>query len=107
MTSLDVSGMTSLTYLDCAPTDSYTGTKLTSLDVSGCTNLETLLCYNTNIYSLSVDDCTNLKTLNCHNCPNLTSQDAQLPQLPQSDAPIGNQQVEPCLAQLLELHSPN
>jgi hypothetical protein len=72
MTSLDVSGMTSLTYLDCAPTDSYTGTKLTSLDVSGCTNLETLLCYNTNIYSLSVDDCTNLKTLNCHNCPNLT-----------------------------------
>ena len=73
MTSLDVSGMTSLTYLDCAPTDSYTGTKLTSLNVSGCTNLETLLCYNTNIYSLSVDDCTNLKTLNCHNCPNLTS----------------------------------
>ncbi len=72
MTSLDVSGMTSLTYLDCAPTDSYTGTKLTSLNVSGCTNLETLLCYNTNIYSLSVDDCTNLKTLNCHNCPNLT-----------------------------------
>ena len=73
MTSLDVSGLTALTYLDCAPTDSYTGTKLTSLNVSGCTNLETLLCYNTNIYSLNVDDCTNLKTLNCHNCPNLTT----------------------------------
>ena len=73
MTSLDVSGMTSLTYLDCAPTDSYTGTKLTSLNVSGCTNLETLLCYNTNISLLSVSDCTNLKKLNCHNCTNLTS----------------------------------
>jgi len=72
MTSLDVSGLTALTYLDCAPTDSYTGTKLTSLNVSGCTNLETLLCYNTNISSLSVSDCTNLKKLDCHNCPNLT-----------------------------------
>ena len=73
MTSLDVSGLTALTYLDCAPTDSYTGTKLTSLNVSGCTNLETLLCYNTNISSLSVSDCTNLKKLDCHNCTRLTS----------------------------------
>lgn len=72
MTSLDVSGMTSLTYLDCAPTDSYTGTTLTSLNVSGCTNLETLLCYNTYISSLNVDDCTNLKRLDCHNCTWLT-----------------------------------
>ena len=73
MTSLDVSGLTALTYLDCAPTDSYTGTKLTSLNVSGCTNLETLLCYNTNISSLSVSNCTNLKKLDCHNCTRLTS----------------------------------
>ena len=73
MTSLDVSGLTELTYLDCAPTDSYTGTKLTSLNVSGCTSLQTLLCYNTNISSLSVSDCNKLKNLNCHNCPNLTS----------------------------------
>ena len=73
MTSLDVSGLTALTYLDCAPTDSYTGTKLTSLNVTGCTNLETLLCYNTNISSLSVSDCTKLKKLDCHNCTKLTS----------------------------------
>lgn len=73
LTSLDVSGMTSLVYLDCAPTSSYTGTKLTSLDVLGCTNLETLLCYNTNISSLYVNDCTKLKVLNCSNCTKLTN----------------------------------
>ena len=73
MTSLDVSGMTSLTYLDCAPTDSYTGTKLTSLNVSGCTNLETLYCSSNNISSLSVSDFTNLKNLDCSYNTSLTT----------------------------------
>lgn len=67
LTTLDVSSNTALTYLDCAPVDSYTGTKLTSLNVSGCTNLETLYCYNTNITSLNVNNCTKLKILDCHN----------------------------------------
>ena len=73
MTSLDVSGMTTLVYLDCAPTDNYTGTKLTSLNVTGCTNLETLLCYNTNISSLGLGDCTKIYKILCYNCPKLTT----------------------------------
>ena len=73
MTSLDVSGLTALTYLDCAPTDSYTGTKLTSLNVSGCTNLETLYCSSNNISSLSVSDFTNLKNLDCSYNTSLTT----------------------------------
>ncbi len=73
MTSLDVSGITALTYLDCAPTDSYTGTKLTSLNVSGCTNLETLYCSSNNISSLSVSDFTNLKNLDCSYNTSLTT----------------------------------
>ena len=73
LTSLDMSNCTALTYLDCAPTSSYTGTKLTSLNVSGCTNLETLYCYNTNISSLDVTPCKSLRELDCHNCPYLTT----------------------------------
>ena len=72
MTSLDVSGCTSLTYLDCAPTLQYTGTKLTSLNVSGCTNLQKILCYNTNISTLDVSTCTSLRELFCYNCTKLT-----------------------------------
>ena len=67
MTSLDVSALTQLTFLDCAPTSNYTGTKLTSLNVSGCVNLENLACYNTNITSLNVSNCTKLKQLYCYN----------------------------------------
>ena len=72
MTSLDVSGCQSLTYLDCAPTNSYTGTKLTSLNVSGCTSLQKILCYNNNFTTLNVSTCTSLKELYCYNCTRLT-----------------------------------
>ena len=72
MTSLDVSGCQSLTYLDCAPTNSYTGTKLTSLNVSGCTSLQKILCYNNNFTTLNVSTCTSLRELYCYNCTRLT-----------------------------------
>ncbi len=60
--SLNVSALTNLTYLDCAP-----NSHLTSLNVSGCTNLETLYCYNTGITSLSLGNLSKLKTLRCYN----------------------------------------
>ena len=73
MTSLDVSGLTALTYLDCSHPNTYTGTKLTSLNVSSCTNLETLYCSSNNISSLSVGDFTNLKNLDCSYNTSLTT----------------------------------
>ena len=73
MTSLDVSGLTALTYLDCSHPNTYIGTKLTSLNVSGCTNLETLYCSSNNISSLSVSDFTNLKNLDCSYNTSLTT----------------------------------
>ncbi len=73
MTSLDVSGLTALTYLDCSHPNTYTGTKLTSLNVSGCTNLETLYCSSNNISSFSVSDFTNLKNLDCSYNTSLTT----------------------------------
>ena len=73
MTSLDVSGLTALTYLDCSHPNTYIGTKLTSLNVSGCTNLETLYCSGNNISSLSVSDFTNLKNLDCSYNTSLTT----------------------------------
>ena len=60
--SLDVSGMTSLELLDCAPSGVET------LNVSGCTNLETLYCYYTDITSLNISTCTNLINLDCSYC---------------------------------------
>ena len=60
--SLDVSGMTSLEYLDCAPSG------VTSLNVTGCTNLKYLYCYQADITSLDVSSCTNLIDLDCSCC---------------------------------------
>ena len=60
-TSLDVSALTRLTYLDCAP-----NSNLTSLNVSGCTNLEDLICYSTGITSLSLSNLSKLKKLSCY-----------------------------------------
>ena len=57
--SLDVSGMTSLEYLDCAPSG------VTSLNVTGCTNLQELYCYATDITSLDVSGMTSLVNLDC------------------------------------------
>lgn len=67
LTSLDVNSNTELTYLDCAPTSSYTGPKLTTLNLSQCTKLETLYCYNTNITSLSLGNLSKLRRLECYN----------------------------------------
>ena len=75
--SLDVSGMTALTYLDCGYTSSYynhdSEIKLISLNVSGCTNLETLSCCRTKISSLGVGGFSNLKNLNCSYNTSLTA----------------------------------
>ena len=60
-TSLNVSALTRLTYLDCAP-----NSNLTSLNVSGCTNLEDLICYSTGITSLSLSNLSKLKKLSCY-----------------------------------------
>ena len=61
LTSLNASGCMSLGYLDC------NNNQLTSLDVSGCTSLENLLCYNNQLTSLDVSDCMSLGYLDCNN----------------------------------------
>lgn len=79
LTALDVSGMTSLTYLRCPKTLSdlkisgcsnlaslsCSGAKLSELDVSGCTALESLNCYDNKLSSLNVSGCSALKNLEC------------------------------------------
>ena len=59
LTSLDISGCTSLTLLWCK------GNRLTSLNISGCTALTTLLCLDNQLTSLDVSGCTALTDLNC------------------------------------------
>ena len=59
LTSLDISGCTSLTLLWCK------GNRLTSLNISGCTALTTLLCRDNQLTSLDVSGCTALTDLNC------------------------------------------
>ena len=68
LTSLDVSGLTSLANLRCHYNN------LTSLDVSGLTSLTTLYCYYNNLTSLDVSGLTALTYLNCQN-NSLTSLD--------------------------------
>ena len=66
LTSLEASGCTALTTLDCSRSE------LTSLNVSGCTALTTLDCSRSELTSLNVSGCTALTTLDCSNNP-LTS----------------------------------
>ena len=66
LTSLDVSGCTSLTKLSCR------SNQLTSLDVSGCTALTKLDCFDNQLTSLDVSGCTALTELSCSSNP-LTS----------------------------------
>jgi len=61
LTSLDVSGCTALTRLSCE------NNQLTSLDVSGCSALTFLSCGNDQLTSLDVSGCSALTTLWCHN----------------------------------------
>ena len=60
LTSLDVSGCTSLTTLNCW------WNSLTSLKVSGCTSLTELWCYSNQLTSLDVSGCTTLTQLYCY-----------------------------------------
>ena len=60
LTSLKLSGCTSLNWLNC------TYNQLTSLNVSGCTSLETLSCYNNQLTSLDASGCTSLNWLACY-----------------------------------------
>ncbi len=76
LTSLEISGCTSLEYLGCG------SNKLTSLDVSGCTSLEELSCSGNQLTSLDISGCPSLITLHCGSnqltsleigdCPSLT-----------------------------------
>ncbi len=60
LTTLDVSGCTSLVYLRCY------NNNLTTLNVSGCTSLYGLGCSNNNLTSLNVSGCTSLGELSCY-----------------------------------------
>ena len=57
--SLDVSGLSDLTYLNCAQSN------VSSLSVSGCNSLKEIYCQNNSISSLSVGGLINLEYLNC------------------------------------------
>ena len=59
LTTLNVSGCTSLQELFCY------GNQLTTLDVSGCTALENLYCYMNKLTALDVSGCPALSDLDC------------------------------------------
>lgn len=59
LTKLNLKGLTKLKYLDCAEN------KLTSLDLSDLQSLETLNCYDNKISNLDASKCTALKSINC------------------------------------------
>ena len=59
LTSLDVSGCTSLITLECCEN------QLTSLNLSGCTALTELSCFSNQLTSLDVSSCTALTELSC------------------------------------------
>ena len=68
LTSLDVSGCTALTKLDCSDPNFHNSERpapLTSLKVNGCTSLTELYCYGNQLTSLDLSGCTALTTLSC------------------------------------------
>jgi len=83
LTSLDVSGCRTLTYLQCSYNELISlkisnnnkalaylychDNQLTSLDVSGCTALTKLDCCGNKLTSLKVNGCTALEWLSCFN----------------------------------------
>ena len=85
VTSLDVSGMTSLKYLECFSLN------LSSLNVSGCSNLIDLYCDYNNVSSINLSSCTRLVHFSCignsitsldvSNCKNLQYLDCSCCQL--------------------------
>ena len=63
-TTLDLTGTTALTYLDCGPCPYLSS--ITNL--SSCTGMKTLICYTNNLSDLSaVNSLSNLESLDCHN----------------------------------------
>ena len=59
LTTLDVSGLTSLRRLECVDNE-----ELTSLNASGCTSLDDLYCLsNGKLSSLNISGCSNLKSV--------------------------------------------
>ncbi len=62
--SLDVSGCTALTYLDCS--SGLGQHRLTNLNVSGCVSLTYLGCYGNQLTNLNVSSCTVLTDLYCY-----------------------------------------
>ena len=72
--SLDVSGCTSLTSLDCSGNNNLE-IGLRSLDVSGCTSLTSLDCSNNKLTSLDVSKNTSLTSLDMSKNTSLTSLD--------------------------------
>lgn len=73
LTSIKVSGSTTLTFLDCSFSETLSN-PLTSLDVSNCTALTYLNCGHNDLNSLNISGCTALRYLEC--CANrLTSLD--------------------------------
>ncbi|UCH15587.1 MAG: HYR domain-containing protein [Bacteroidales bacterium] len=73
ITSLDLSNKKLLVELHC-----HHNNRLTSLNVTGCTSLEILECYNNNLTSLDVSSCKALKTLDCKCNYNLIGQSLDL-----------------------------
>lgn len=57
--TVDVSGCSALTYLDCH------GNEISSLNIQGCSKLEKLLCHYNQIQTLDLSDCTALNYLDC------------------------------------------
>ena len=63
LTSLDVSGRTSLEWMDCHCCD-----LLSSLNLSGCKNLKQLDCSDCQLTSLNLSGLASLEDLSCDNC---------------------------------------
>ncbi|GHT75045.1 hypothetical protein AGMMS50262_09280 [Bacteroidia bacterium] len=63
--TIDMRGCTSLYELHCI--GNQLTNQLTSLNVSGCTSLAALFCENNQLTSLNVSDCTSLTGLDCTN----------------------------------------
>ena len=65
--SLDLSGMTKLKTVYCSLSSEGTIGNLTSLNVSGCTALTKLDCSSNKLTTLNITDCTALEELDCQN----------------------------------------
>ena len=85
LTSINVSGSTSLSYLSCINTPLTSsinvsdcksleeifchGCGLTNLNVSGCNSLETLYCFGNKLTKMELSNMSSLKSLNCADNP--------------------------------------